>query len=108
MSVEIYGVETASEKFCTIAVSSERVFNQIWQPAINELNLDLIGNGVWLCRENISDILSEFNQIKEYVKNNKNLLDEDKEYVIKRINYVINNLETNWNKVKTAERLWMG
>lgn len=108
MSVEIYGVDNHSERFRSIGVSCEDTFHRIWEVAIKELNLHLIGNGVWLYKKDLDAILVEFDKVREYVKENEKISEVDKQNVFYHVENILGNLEANWNEIETAERLWMG
>lgn len=107
MSVEIYGTEDYSEKFRCIAVSGEEFFNTFWQKAIDKLGLRLIGNGVWLYKKDLEDIVGEFSAVREYAAQNKEL-SQYREDITALIGEIIDTLKCNWNEVPDAERLWMG
>lgn len=107
MSVEIYGTEENSEKFRPVAVSAEEFFNTFWQKAIDELGLRLIGNGVWLYKKDLEDILGEFSAVREYAVQNEEL-SQYREDIAALIGEIIETLKGNWNEVLNAERLWMG
>ena len=60
MSVLIYGIDSEAKDFWTLTVSSEACFRNIWEPAINQLQLMYIGDQRWLYRKDIDKILEEF------------------------------------------------
>lgn len=106
MSVEIYGVEENSKKFRCVGVSGEEYFNTFWQKAIDELGLRLIGNGVWLYKKDLTDILDEFSAVREYAAQNED--PQCRENITKHISGIMDTLKNNWDEVPNAERLWMG
>ena len=108
MSVEIYGTEENSEKFRCIAVSGEETFNKLWQKAIDELGLRLIGNGVWLYQKDLPNILKEFASVGEYAAQSEELPLQYRENITEHISEIIQTLKDNWSEVPNAERLWMG
>lgn len=108
MSVEIYGTEENSEKFRCVAVSGEESFNAFWQKAIDELELRLIGNGVWLCKKDLEDILCEFSAVREYMSQSEEIPLQYRENISAHIGEIMDALKDNWNEVPNAERLWMG
>lgn len=108
MSVEIYGTEENSEEFRCIGVSGEESFNTFWQKAIDELKLRLIGNGVWLYKKDLEDILSEFSAVREYISQSEEIPLQYREDITARIGEIMDALKDNWNNVPDAERLWMG
>lgn len=108
MSVEIYGTEENSEEFRCVAVSGEEFFNTFWQKAIDELGLRLIGNGVWLYKKDLEDILDEFSAVREYAAKNEEFPLQYRENISAHIGEIIDTLKGNWNEVPKAERLWMG
>ncbi|MBO6300538.1 MAG: hypothetical protein J6N53_17040 [Lachnospiraceae bacterium] len=103
MSVLIFGVDDNAKGFRTLAVSGEATFHKIWEPAIQELELKLIGDQKWLYRKDLPEIREEFRQILVYAKENN--LDG----VTKHAVDIIEHLEEYWNaSAPDAERLWMG
>lgn len=107
MSVEIYGVEESSEKFRCIAVSGENTFNTIWQRAIDDLGLRLIGNGVWLYKRDLRDILEELARVKAYVMQAESIPPDCRKDIAEHIDEILSVLESRWGEVAGAERLWM-
>lgn len=108
MSVEIFGTEECSEGFRTVAVEGERSFGELWQKAIDELGLRLIGNGVWLYKKDLPDILEEFARVKAYVTRDEGKPREFREKFAEDIDEITRELEARWNEIPDAERLWMG
>lgn len=107
MSVEIYGVEENSEEFRCVAVSGEEFFNTFWQKAIEELGLRFIGNGVWLYKKDLTDILDEFSMVREYAAKSEEF-SPYRENITAHIGEIMDTLKDNWDEVPNAERLWMG
>ena len=59
MSVQIYDVINNDEPSkIIIPVAAETVFESIWATALQELNIDKLGNGVWLQRDKMMQQLS--------------------------------------------------
>lgn len=108
MSVEIYGVEENSEEFRCVAVSGEEFFNTFWQKTIDEMGLRLIGNGVWIYKKDIDDILREFAAVREYAAKCEEFPVQYRENIIAHISEIMDTLKDNWDEVPDAERLWMG
>ncbi len=108
MSVEIFGTEENFKNFRCIPVSSEELFNTVWQRAIDALGLRLIGNGVWLFKKDLRDILDEFKRVDEYIAQNESIPMQCRLSISERIGAVLRDLESNWNEVSDVERLWMG
>lgn len=108
MSVEIYGVDDSASDFCSIGVSAEETFNTIWQGAIDALGLRLIGNMKWLYKKDLPEILSEFEQVREYVWKDRNLSEAVRESIREHVDYIVKDLEENWDECPGADRLWMG
>ena len=108
MSVEIFGVEESSSRFNTVVVSGEETFNTFWRKAITELRLQFIGNGVWLYKKDLPEILCEFEQVKIYMGRDQSIPESERKYIIRRIDEILEHLKSEWNMVPEAERLWMG
>lgn len=104
MSVLIYGTDIEAKDFRTLIVSSEANFHNIWEPAINELQLSYIGNQRWLYRKDLDKILEEFNKLLDY---SEGMVERDNISVHARI--IVDNLKKYWDdSAPNAERLWMG
>lgn len=108
MSVEIYGTEDRSKNFRCIAVSGEKTFNTVWQRTIDDLGLRLIGNGVWLYKKDLPNILEEFSRVKAYVMQDESIPQNCREDIAEHIDEILSVLESKWSEVVDAERLWMG
>lgn len=108
MSVEIYGTEENSEKFRCIGVSGEETFNAFRQKAIDELQLRFIGNGVWLYKKDLENILGEFSAVREYICQSEEIPLQYRENISAHIGEIMDALKDNRNEVPQAERLWMG
>ena len=105
MSVLIFDVEDTSSNIC-IPVASEKKFNAIWEYALKELNICRLGNGVWLQRNDLELILSDFCCIKKWAE--QYLPTMEANYVVSHINYILKELPFQWSKNPHVTRLWMG
>lgn len=107
MSVEIFDVETREK--CSgicIPVAGENTFNTIWECALKELNIYRLGNGVWLQRKDLEQILSDFCRIKEWAE--QHLPTTEADDVVNRINDILEELPSQWSKNPYITQLWMG
>ncbi len=99
--------EDNSEKFEYTAVSSEYGFATLWEPAIAELGITRLANGIYLKRDELSEILEDFRKIKEWMlKSYPN--DEEAKGVVRRIDWLLIELPARWQKCPDAKTLWMG
>lgn len=94
MSVEIYN--TNSDSIIIIPVSSERFFIKYWDKAIQELNIKTLGNGVDLYRNDLSQILEDFQKVENWAKDN--ILGQDLDYILIRLEYIQKELPTIWSE----------
>lgn len=90
----------------SVPVASERYFNSVWEKAINELNLHYIGNGKYINLHDLTEILEEFLKVRVWAK--ENLSGCDKDYVVDRINYILEYLPKCWNENDDIKQLYMG
>ncbi len=112
MSVAIFGhndfgPEDNSEKFEYTPVASEHTFTALWEPAIVQLGISRLSNGIYLKREELPEILDDFRKIKELMLT-VNPLDEEAKAVISRIDWLLIELPIRWQKCPGAKTLWMG
>ncbi|MDE6314245.1 MAG: hypothetical protein K2M46_11640 [Lachnospiraceae bacterium] len=105
MSVMIYDVDFAESKIC-IGVSSEASFIRLWEQAIRECHITKLGNGIWLFRRDLEDIVMELEQIKIWAGNLSNT--QDRNYLINKAEQVRQELWKQWQEHPEVERLWMG
>lgn len=103
-----FGGEDNSEEFEYLPVSAEHSFITLWEPAIAQLNITTLANGIYLKREELSEILSNFRKIQEWVSANPDLSESEAEAVVSRIDWLIAELPARWQKCPCAETLWMG
>lgn len=108
MSVEIYGVDDNAGDFRSIGVSGEKIFNTVWQGAIDALGLHLIGNMKWLYKKDLPEILAEFEQVREHVRKDKNVPEAIRESIREHVDNIVESLEENWDECPDVGRLWMG
>lgn len=107
MSVSIGRTNPKTNEYDEILVSFQTVWNDVWEKAIKDRNLHYIGCCKILHKKDLQFILSEFLQVKDYVLNH-NFSDKDRNYVSKRIDEIIDNLELFWNEIPEVEDLDMG
>ena len=68
MSVQIYDVINNDEPSeIIIPVATETVFESIWATALQELNIDRLGNGVWLRKNELAFLLEDFCKVRDWV-----------------------------------------
>ena len=104
MSVLIYGIDSEAKDFRTLTVSSEACFRNIWEPAINQLQLMYIGDQRWLYRKDMDKILEEFKVLLDFSRDKAEL-----ENITINAQTIIDNLKEYWEEsAPNAERLWMG
>lgn len=107
MSVEIFDIDAAEEcSVICIPVASEDKFNSIWTNALSQLNINRLGNGIWLYKDDLELILSDFCRIKEWTEAHLEIAAAD--YVISHINFILEQLPSQWEKNPYITRLWMG
>ena len=112
MSVAIFGhndfgQEDNSEDFEYTPVSGEHSFITLWEPAIAQLGITRLSNGIYLKREELPDILEDFRKIKEWLQTTSQF-DEEGKAVISRIDWLLTELPLRWKKCPNAKTLWMG
>lgn len=103
-----FGVEDNSEEFEYMPVSTEHKFITLWEPAIAQLGITRLANGVYLKREELPGILDDFRRIKEVVMKDPSIDERDKAYMVSRIDWLIDELPARWQKCPNAKTLWMG
>ncbi|GAB1543817.1 hypothetical protein NUACC21_64930 [Scytonema sp. NUACC21] len=98
MSVSFFAKSSTSENTeHFIPVSTEEIFEEYWQPACSKLGLKwipLFQTGLPLEVEDISSVIQELKQLKQFFLNPSefNIPENIKEYVIMRIQNLINEL----------------
>ena len=107
MSVSIGRRNPKTNEYAVMCVSFQRVWNEVWEKAIQDRNLHLIGCCKTLYKKDLQKILWEFCQVKDYVLNS-NFSYHDKCYVSERIDEITANLENFWNEIPDVEELDMG
>lgn len=107
MSVEIFNIIDGDEcsNIC-IPVASENNFNSIWVPALQQLDIKRIGNGVWLQRDDLELILFDFCRVKNWAEEHLDITTAN--YVISHINFILEQLPYQWEKNPHITKLWMG
>ena len=113
MSVAIFGhndfdTDNNSEKFEYTPVSGERSFTTLWHPAIDQLKITRLANGIYLKKEELPEILQDFRRIKQWILENESIDESDKVYMEGRIDWLIVELPARWNKCPNTKTLWMG
>lgn len=108
MSVAIFGDSVDSEEFAYLPVSGEKSFMEIWEPAILQLHITRLANGIYLKKEELPEILKDFRRIKEWALTNSELSEKDREYVTERIDWLLVELPKRWSECPNADVLWMG
>lgn len=109
MSVEIFDVDDLDFERCSricIPVAGEETFNSIWETALRQLNINRLGNGVWLHKDDLELILSDFCRIREWAEGHPEM--ERADDVISHIDYILEKLPFQWEKNPYITRLWMG
>lgn len=107
MSVEIYDIGCSNETGgIYLPVSSERIFEAVWEPALRKLQIRRLGNGVWLQKHDLEGILEDFQRVREWAK--QELDRETAAYLEKRINFILQELPEKWGQCPDMEQLWMG
>ena len=107
MSVSLLRIDPKTKETKEMLVSFQRVWNEVWEKAIEERGLKLIGICTILHKKDMAEILREFLQVKEYVMIH-DIPEKDKGYVIERVDSIIENLEKFWNEVPGIDELDMG
>lgn len=112
MAVAIFGhddflPEDNSEGFEYTPVAGEHTFITLWEPAITQLGITRLANGIYLNRDELPDILEDFRKIKEWMLTTFPL-DEKVNAVVSRIDWLIIELPARWQKCPDAKTLWMG
>ncbi len=107
MSVSIGRKDEKTGNYNEMCVAHQRVYNEIWEKAIKDRNLHLIGCCKILHKKDLKEILWEFAQVKDYVLNHDFSV-RDKEYVSRRVDEILANLENFWNEIPEIEELDMG
>ena len=105
MSVEIYNTDENDTKIC-LAVSGEEFFNEIWANALGDLQITRLGNGIYLYKEDLPDILNDFLRIKQWSESN--LSGEDLANIVSHIDTILDYLPKQWAENDDIPRPWMG
>jgi alanine racemase len=87
-----------------IPISREEFFTKFWQTAINELGIIRIQNGTELRKEQLESTLMELEQLRKWAQSN--LLNNDLEYMVSRIDLLIKELPSAFKTDDTV--LWIG
>lgn len=107
MSVEIYDVLNNEEPSrIAVPVAAESVFESIWVPALQELNIDRLGNGVWLRKNELDLLLEDFLKVREWVIEHCSV--ERANNIAHHIDYILEQLPQQWGRNPDIEQLWMG
>ncbi len=100
--------EDNSEDFEYLPVAGEYTFAAIWEPAIAQLGITRLANGIYLKREELRDILDDLRRVKEWIEAAPSLDDEGRGSAVSRIEWLISELPERWLKCPDAKTLWMG
>lgn len=103
-----FGEQYNSEEFEYLPVSAEHSFITLWEPAIAQLNITTLANGIYLKKADLPDILEDFRKIRRYMLENYSPENEEVKAAVSRIDWLITELPARWQKCPTAETLWMG
>ena len=107
MSVEIYDVLNNEEPSrITVPVAAESVFESVWASALQELNIDRLGNGVWLRKNELDLLLKDFLKVREWVIEHCSV--ERANNIAHHIDYILEQLPQQWGRNPDIEQLWMG
>ena len=106
MSVEIYDVLNKPPSRITVPVAAEAVFESVWVSALQELNIDRLGNGVWLRKNELALLLEDFRKVREWVIEHCSV--ERADNIVHHIDYILEQLPQQWNRNPDIEQLWMG
>ena len=107
MSVQISDVINNDEPSeIIIPVATETVFESIWATALQELNIDRLGNGVWLQRDKLDLLLKDFLRVREWAREHCSI--ERADNMARRIDYILEELPRQWGENPDIGQLWMG
>ncbi len=107
MSVSVFRMNQKDGSFelgFEIPISREEFFTKFWQTAINELGIIRIQNGTELRKEQLESTLMELEQLRKWAQSN--LLNNDLEYMVSRIDLLIKELPSAFKTDDTV--LWIG
>ncbi|MBR1527853.1 MAG: hypothetical protein IJ642_00970 [Oscillospiraceae bacterium] len=107
MSVTIGRENKITGEYAELCVAFQSVFNNVWEKAIQDRNLHLIGCCKILHKKDLPEILWEFAQVKDYVLTH-DFSENDKIYVSQRVDEILENLESFWNEIPDTDQLDMG
>lgn len=107
MSVSIGRYDEKTGDFKELLVSTMQTFKNVWQKAIDDRGLQFVRCDTILYKENMQEILREFEEIKDYVQKG-DFPDYEKDYVIGRVDNILQNLESFWNEIPGIDTLDMG
>ncbi|MBA2937281.1 hypothetical protein HZF08_03110 [Paenibacillus sp. CGMCC 1.16610] len=107
MSVSVFRINQENDSFelgFEIPVSNERFFMKCWQPAIEQLGISCIRNGTELRKEQLELTLLELEKLRIWAQST--LLDNDTEYMLTRIDWLLKQLPIAFITDDTV--LWIG
>ncbi|WP_341278989.1 hypothetical protein [Paenibacillus sp. FSL H8-0537] len=107
MSVSVFRMNQEDDSFelgFEIPISREEFFTKFWQPAIEELGIFWIQNGIELRKEQLEPTLLELEKLRVWAQSN--LQNNDLEYMVSRINLLIKELPVAFKTDDTV--LWLG
>lgn len=107
MSVSVFRINQEDDSFelgFEIPISREEFFVKYWQPAIEELKISGIQNGVELRKEQLESTLQELEKLRIWA--HSNLKNNDLEYMVTRIDLLNKQLPLAFKTDDTV--LWIG
>lgn len=107
MSVSVFRMKQEDNTFelgFEIPISREEFFTKFWQPAIEELKIYGIQNGVELRKEQLESTLLELKNLRIWA--HANLKNNDLEYMVTRIDLLTKQLPLAFKAENTI--LWIG
>ncbi|WP_248930462.1 hypothetical protein [Paenibacillus hamazuiensis] len=107
MSVSVFRMNPEDDSFeigFEMPISREEFFTKFWQPAIEELQISGIQNGIELRKEQLESTLLELEKLRIWAQSN--LKNNDLEYMVARIDLLIKELPLAFKTDDTI--LWIG
>jgi hypothetical protein len=96
MSVSLFYKDQQSGEERVVPISTERVFEEYWQPAALELGLKwipLFQSGLPLSAEDIPEVIEELTRLRLQLRAKKSGKSPEDEYVAERLERLISELE---------------
>ncbi|MDI4647867.1 hypothetical protein [Cohnella hashimotonis] len=107
MSVGLFRMNQDDDLFelgFEVPISGEKFFTEFWEPAIDELGITGIWNGIEIRKDQLKSTLMELEQLRNWAQSN--LQDTDLEYMVSRIDLLVKELPSAFKTDDTV--LWMG